>query len=90
MRPTNTNEMQGPAHGRCRSATAVRHRKGGASERDGALANLPPMLRTVKWILAEPLIAIYVDGLDRVDDSSVYRTASWMLRCPRLKNFERE
>jgi hypothetical protein len=31
---------------------------------------------TVKWILAEPLIAIYVDGLDRVDDSSVYRTAS--------------
>jgi len=63
--------------------------KGSARERDSALANLP-MLRTVKWILVEPLIAIYVDGLDRVDDSSVYRTASWMLRCPRLKNFGRE
>jgi hypothetical protein len=59
MRPTNTNEMQG---GRCRSATAVRYR---ARERDSALANLPPMLRTVKWILAEPSIATYVDGLDR-------------------------
>jgi hypothetical protein len=51
-----------------------------AASKGSALTNLPPMVRTVKWILAEPLIAIYVDGLDRVDDSSVYRTASWMLR----------